>query len=488
MARIELIDTTMRDGNQSLWGATGLTNAMVLQIAPVVDAVGFRALDFITSTHMGVAVRYHKENPWERIRLFHAAAPRTPLGFLTSGLRFVSWEKASSGLLRLAFGRLVQNGISRFQVIDPMNDMDALLAVARLAREQGGREIVAGLTYTLSPIHDDSFFERCAARLVGSLWVDRVYLKDPGGLLTPERTRTLVPAIRARIGTLPLEIHSHCSLGLAPFTYLAGAEAGIDAMHVAVSPAANGSSQPAAERMVANLRALGHTVEVDDASLARMSDYFRALVAAENLPLGQPQEFDAASFQHQVPGGMLTTMRRQLKEINQLEKFPAVLEEVALVRRELGYPIMVTPFSQVVAAQSVMNVISKERYANVPDEVIRYVLGKFGSPPMSVDADVRDRIMNLPRARGLAEEPEMPDVPELRRRFGAHISDEELVLRAVMPGEHVDAMLAAGPSRVSYHPSSSAPLRLIRELTKRRDLSYVSISKGDFHLELRSSR
>jgi oxaloacetate decarboxylase alpha subunit len=485
MARIELIDTTIRDGNQSLWGATAITNAMAIQIAPVINQVGFHALDFITSTSIGVAVRFHKENPWERIRRFHAAAPNTRLGFLTSPLRFISWQTVSGSVMRLAFQLLVRNGITRFQVIDPMNNMGALLGVARIAREEGVEEIVAGLTFTVSPVHDDAFYAKCAGELVGSPYVDRVYLKDPGGLLAPERTEPLVTAVRSQIGGLPLELHSHCSLGFAPFSYLEAVQAGVTALHVAVGPVANGTSHPSAERIVANLRAMGHTIDIDDEALAKVSTYFRDLAIAEGLPIGQPTEFDATALQHQVPGGMLTTMRRQLSEIRQSDKFPAVLEEVARVRRDLGYPIMVTPFSQVVAGQAVMNVLSAERYANVPDEVIRYALGKFGAPPLPIDSDVRDRILNRPRARELAVEPNMAEVSELRRSLGANVPDEVLLLRAVMPAEQVDGMLAAGPGPTTYDPLSRSLVRAVKEFSQRKDFSFISVTKPKFSIQLK---
>lgn len=488
MAKIDLIDTTIRDGNQSLWGATGLTNGMIHEIAPIIDAVGFHALDFVTSTHLGTTVRYHKENPWERIRRFHERAPNTRLGFLTSGLRFISWETASMGLMELALSVLVKNGVSRFQVVDPMNNMDSIVTMAKIARKVGGEEIVAGVTYTVSEIHDDAYFSACAKKLAKLKEIDRIYLKDPGGLLMPERARGLIPAIKQAIGGKPLEIHSHCNLGLAPISYLEAANGGAVGLHVAVSAAANGSSQPSAERIISNLKAYGHTVDVDEDALARVGEYFSDLARAEGLPVGQVQEFDAAAFKHQIPGGVLGTMRRQLAEIKQLHKLDAVINEVEQVRKDLGYPIMVTPFSQVVVAQSVMNVISPERYANVPDEVIRYATGKFGTPSFPIDGNVLDRIASLPRAKELASEPPMPDIDGLRAKLGRHLSDEELVLRAVMPSDQVDAMLANGGGRRSYNPKTKPMISLIKSLAARKDIDYVEVRKDDFSLTLKSDQ
>jgi oxaloacetate decarboxylase alpha subunit len=484
MAHIELIDTSLRDGNQSLWGATGLDTSKVLAIAPVLDKVGFAAIDFLSSTHMAVAVRFKRENPWERLRLMRQAMPRTPLQFLTTGMRFISWELAHPELMRLAFRLLVRNGIRRFAAMDAMNDMEALLAVAEAIRAEGGERIVAALTYSVSPVHTDEHYIACARRLAQSAAIDAFYLKDPGGLLTPERAATLIPLLRASAGSLPFELHSHSTIALADFSYLEAARLGAQALHVAVGPLGNGTSQPPAERTIANLRAQGHTVGTDDTALKRVGDYFHRLAEAEGLPGGQPQAFDAGYFRHQVPGGMVGTTQRQLAEIGLLDRLPAALDEVARVRQELGYPIMVTPFSQIVVTQAVMNVTAAERYGTVPDEVIRYVSGRFGKPTVPVDPDVLDKILSSPRARKLQDEPPMPDIQELRRRLPAGIDDEELVLRAVMPQEQVDAMLAAGPARRHYDPGVKPVLSLIEQLARRSDLSQVCVEKPGLRLVL----
>ncbi|MBO0834728.1 MAG: biotin carboxyl carrier protein, partial [Actinobacteria bacterium] len=243
MADIGLVDVSVRDGNQSLWGATGLRTAHIVQIAPVLDRIGLRALDFTTSTHMGVAVRTHREDPWERIRLTRAAMPHTPLQFMGSGLRFISWEPVHRDLIRLAYRCLVRAGMERFVVLDPMHDTAAMMQSARDIREAGGTQIVGALTYTLSAVHDDSFYAGLAGQMAASPDFDRVYVKDPAGLLTPDRARTLFPAVRAAIGErMPLELHSHCTIGLSPLTYLTAAELGVDVLQVACGPLANGTS------------------------------------------------------------------------------------------------------------------------------------------------------------------------------------------------------------------------------------------------------
>jgi oxaloacetate decarboxylase (Na+ extruding) subunit alpha len=487
MADIQLLDVSIRDGNQSLWGAMSFTTPQILSIAPVMDRVGFRALDFTSSTHMGVAVRTHKENPWERIRMAHAAMPNTPLQFIGTGLRFISWESQHPDFMQIVYDRLVANGVSRFVVLDPMHDADALLASARMIRKAGATEIIAALTYTLSDFHDDAFYAKFAARVSKSPHIDRAYIKDPSGLLTPERARTLIPAVRAQLGRVPLELHSHCTIGLSALSYMAAAELGVEVLQVACGPLANGSSLPNAQRVVANLRELGHTVKIDDRTLAMVADYFTRLAEAEELPPGTPQEYDASFLRHQVAGGVMTTTRRQLAELGLEDRFAEVIREVTQVRAELGYPIMVTPFPQIVCTQALYNIIGGERYGNVSDQVIRYVLGKFGRPTVEIDSNVRDRILSHPRARELAGEPPPLPPQELRKRFKPEISDDEFLLRAVMPAEEVDAMLAAGPARRHYNPDMQPVFKLLRELQTRPAASDIVIEKPGFRLELHSS-
>jgi oxaloacetate decarboxylase alpha subunit len=481
---LQFIDTTLRDGNQSLWGATGLRTGMMMEIAPVMDRVGYHALDFSTSTHMAVTVRFHKENPWERIRKMKALMPRTPLSFLSTGMRFISWETAHPELMALSYRLLVNSGIERFMVMDPMNNMQAVIDSSRAIHVAGAAEIVGAVVYTVSPIHDDTLFASLARKLAAEPSIKRIYLKDPGGLLTPERARTLLPALKKAVGTKPLELHSHCTIGLAPFTYAEAHTLGVEALHTAARPLGNGTSQPALENVVSNLNSQGTSVDLDMEAAGRVSTYFSSLAKAEGLPIGVAQEYDMRYFQHQLPGGMIGTMKRQLREMRQEHRLSEVFEEVERVRGELGFPIMVTPFSQVVGTMAVMNVLAPERYANVPDEVIRYVLGLFGTPPAPMDANVRDRIEQLPRARELANQPGMPELSELRKRFDRRLSDEEFLLRATMPQEQVDAMVAAGPCRPNYNPALSPVEKLMGELSKRPDVTHAKVEQAGFKLEL----
>ena len=484
MADIQLVETSLRDGNQSLWAALGIDTARTLSIAPVMDRVGFKAIDFTTSTHMGVAVRYKREDPWERIRLMAEATPRTPLQFMSTGFRFIAWDTASPEFMQLAFRTLARNGIRRFNLADPMNDVDAQIAGARMVKEVGGEFVIAALVYTLSPIHDDAHYVDAARRLAACPDIDALYIKDPGGLLLPQRARTLIPAIKAVIGDKALELHSHCTIGLAELAYMEAPDHGVSAVQCASGAAADGNSNPPSERVVANLRALGHRIDIDDAALAEVGSYFTRLAEAEGLQVGRPMAFDAAYLRHQLPGGVVGTMRRHLAEARLSHVEGAVIAELARVREELGWPIVMTPFAQMILTMAVMNVTGKERYGVIPDEVIRYALGRFGRPNIPIDPNVMDRIMSLPRTKEIRAEPPMASVAELRRKVGPNLSDEEFLLRATMPANLVDAMEAAGPAPREYDPQLRPVLQLIRELCAQRDLADVVVQKPGFSLHL----
>ncbi len=485
MANLKIVETSLRDGNQSLWAALGIDTARTLTIAPVMDRVGFKAIDFTTSTHLGVAVRYKKEDPWERIRLMAKATPNTPLQFLSTGFRFISWETASPEFMKLAFATLVKNGIRRFALADPMNNADSNIACARMIKQVGGEYVVAALVFTVSPIHDDAHYMERARKLAASPDVDAIYIKDPGGLLTPLRARIMIPAIKAAMGDKPLELHSHCTIGLGELVYMDAPGWGVSTVQCASGAASDGISNPPAERVVANLRELGHQIDIDDEALAEVGRYFTRLAEAEGLPVGRSQAFDAAYYHHQLPGGMTGTMRRHLAENKLAHLESAVIEELGRVRQELGWPIVMTPFSQMLLTQAVMNVTGNERYAIVPDEVIRYALGRFGKPNLPMAPEVMERIDSMPRTRELRQEPHMPPLAELRKRIGPELCDEEFLLRSTMPAEQVDAMKAAGPALQTYNPDAAPVINLLRRLIAHRDIARLSVEKPGFKLELK---
>ncbi len=445
---------------------------MMAEIAPVTDRVGFHAIDFTSSTHMLMAVRAHAEDPWERIRAVRDRMPETPLGFITPGMRFMAWERAPIDVMRLALRCVIRNGIRRVWVSESMNDVETDLRVSRMAKEEGADEVLVGLVYSISPVHSDEYYAARAREIAASADVDVLNLKDPGGLLTPERVRTLVPALRAAAPELPLEVHSHCTATMAPLVYLESARLGASFVCTAVRPLANGTSQPSAEQTVANLRAEGFAVELDEDALGEMSAYFSALAARIGRPVGVPAEYDVSIYRHQLPGGMTATLRRQLREVGLESRWDEVLAEIPRVREELGWPIMVTPLSQFVGVQAFLNVTTGVRYSQIPDEVVKYVLGQYGPTPGELDPDVAATVLASPKAEQFAREEHRFDLGEARARYGDKISDELLLLRMMLPADQVDAMLAhrgAGAPAPARHPVVSLvegiTQRTLREIT-----------------------
>jgi len=463
---IGLVDTTVRDGHQSLWSADALTTAMIAEIAPVMDRVGFRAIDFTSSTHMAMAVRTHAEDPWERIRTVRALMPETPLGFITPGMRFMAWQRAPVDVMRLALACVIRSGIRRIWVAESMNDVETDLRIARIAKQEGADEVLVGLVYSISPVHTDDYYAARAREIAASADVDVLNLKDPGGLLTPERVRTLVPALRAATPALPLEVHSHCTATMAPLVYLESVRLGASFVCTAVRPLANGTSQPSAEQTIANLRAEGFEVELDEGALAEMSAYFTALAARIGRPVGVPAEYDVSIYRHQLPGGMTSTLRRQLREVGLESRWEDVLAEIPRVREELGWPIMVTPLSQFVGVQAFLNVTTSRRYEQIPDEVVKYVLGQYGPPPGELDPEVVATVLASPKAEQLRREERRLDLDEARARFGEGISDELLLLRMMLPPEQVEAMLA-GPKMRESAPARHPIVTLVDGLAQR---------------------
>jgi oxaloacetate decarboxylase alpha subunit len=460
---IRIVDTSVRDGNQSLWAAAGVTTGMVEAVGPLLDRIGLEALDFTSSTNLSMGVKFHNENPWERIARTRAVMPNTHLAAITTGMRFMSWEKASETVFRMSLRLMAKHGLSRLQIAEPMNDVDITLRVAQWAKEEGIEQVVAAVVFTESPVHTDDRYRSNTLAYANSPFIDSIYLKDPGGLLTAERVSQLVPVMRVAAGEKTLELHSHCTTGAAPHLYLVGAELGIDVLHTGLGPLSNGTAQPSFEHLVANLDALGIPVDADREAAAAAADMLQSFADAQGLKAGVPSEYDLSFHVHQVPGGMMGTMKRQLSEIGMLDALPQVIEEAGRVRGELGYPIMVTPFSQFVGSQALMNVLAErsgqERYSRIPDEVLKFVLGHFGTPEGPILPEVLQRVADMPRSKELSVPVVEKSLDELHTeyatKFGRTLTEEELMLRLVLPAEQLDGMLTSGPAP-AWKPGSRA--------------------------------
>lgn len=439
---VGIIDTTLRDAQQCLW-ATRMTTPMMLPIADQMERAGFDMIDFMAPVTFDVCVRYLKENPWERARLMRRKFATTPLRGYTRSKSLVGFNLVSDDVVLLWVERLIANGFGAVGTLDALFDVDNMCLSLKRVKELGGYAFGA-LVFCESPVHTDEVYARTAKALVEQADIDAVMIKDSGALLTPDRVRTLVPALREAIGERPIELHGHCTTALAPLVYLEAVKLGVDQVHTAIAPLASGPAQPSIQNTLRNLDVIGVDTRIDREAIDSVSAYLAELAEREGKPVGQPQEYEAFHFQHQMPGGMMENWRFQLKQAGLLDRFDEILEEIARVRAELAWPIMVTPFSQIIAVQAMMNVVKEERYEVVADEVKLYALGHFGKLLAPVDPEVLDRIVengspDIPlKPRTLPE-----TLPGMRGKF-PQADDDELLLRCMFPGNEVDEMLAAG--------------------------------------------
>ena len=483
MKRIHLIDTTIRDGNQSLW-ATLMTTAEALPALEDMDHAGFLHLDVHSALHVDVCVRFLHEDPFERVRLMAARVKHTPLrmGFRSGNITGFS-TRLSDDFVDLWVRTWRRCGIDVFWCHDGLIDTDNIGRNVSIVKRHGGFG-VAPLTFTDSPVHTDAMYARKTREVIESYGADTVMIKDSAGLLTVDRMRTLVPAVLSAAGTVPVEIHSHCVTGLGPLVCLEAVKLGVDRVHTAIAPLADGASHPSAAQMSRNLRTLGYTVDVDDRRIAKVSDYLFAVAKRTHRPVGAPAQYDAFHYKHQVPGGMLANFQVQLRQAGMLDKLDAVLEEISRVRVELGWLLMVTPFSQVIGVQAMLNVVTGERYKVVPDEVKRYALGHYGAPPAPIDPDVLDKIV-ANGSKAIPEtvaEPE-PVIPRLRTTY-PNATDEELILRHLFAPRLIEAVGPALPSGVADISIRHPLVYLLDELRRRPPVARLRITKGDRSVDL----
>ena len=483
MSEIHFVDTTLRDGQQSLW-ALGMKTGAMLAIAEQMDQAGFESLEFFVSIMIKKYVREHKENPWiwmrEGAKRFRRTRLRYHGGLRSSG----SFEKLPGAVTKLLIERAISCGITLTRTSDSWNDFQSLQGEVDELRAMG-METIVNLIYSVSPRHSDDYYAQ-KTREAAAIRPYRICFKDVGGLLVPDRARTLIPVILQNAGDVPVEFHAHCNNGLAPLCYLEAVKIGIKTLHTAIPPLANGSSQPAVQTMVKNLRALGHAPVINGAALPPVEEYLTAVAKRKGLPLGKPLAYEHDQYLHQVPGGMISNLRHQLHLVAMEDKLQATLEEAARVRAEFGYPIMVTPLSQFVTTQAAINVIVGERYKEVTDQVIQYALGLWGKEaPAVMDPDVKDTILSRSRAkeyRGWVP-PEL-SLEDVRSRFGGpSVSDEELILRVYAGPGPVKAMQAAGQPKPDL--TANQPLiSLIAELSKKKRFTHIAIGKGGLALSL----
>ncbi len=466
---IRLIDVTLRDAHQCLW-ATRMTTAMMKELAPRLDRAGFEAIDLVGGAVFDVCVRYLREDPWERMRILSSWVTETPLIVHTRGQSLFTFEFFADDVVELAAERFAANGIRYHTPYDALNDMRNLEIPIKAAK-RNGLYVAGGLVYTFSPVHTDAYYVAKVRDLIRH-GVDAVFLKDASGLLTPERIATLVPAIKKALGERPLQIHTHCNSGLAPYVVLQAVEHGVDVVHTATSTLANGVSHSPTERVARNLRRRGHNVAIDLTLVEEVAERLRYIADKEDKPVGTPNEYDEFHFQHQCPGGMVSNLAYQLETMGLKGRLEEILEEAWHVREDLGYPIVVSPFAQYIVTQAVLNVVGRDkgaaRYQTVPDEVRLYVRGGYGEIAGRIDANLYDRITRGAepiKVRPGALVP--PALARLRTARGPFASDDDLLLAAFYDDGQYRALKDAGPIRTDYPLMETPLLTLVKELSNR---------------------
>ncbi len=484
--RLRFVDVTTRDGHQSLW-ATRMTNAMILPIVDQMDRVGFDWINLEGGAVFDVCVRFLHEDPWERMRLVAERVSRTPVDIMTRGQSLFTFRFFADDVVALTIRRIRANGMQRITVYDALNDTRNLALSIAVGREEG-LHVCAGLVYTLSPVHTDAYYQQVARELV-ALGADSVMIKDPSGLLLPERVRTLVPALKQVIGSVPLELHSHSLSGMAEPCYLAAAPLGVDVLHTASEPLASGASLPPTRYCARHLEREGLTNRLSMDGLDVMTDYFTGVATRHGFPMGAPLRYDPSLYRHQVPGGMISNLRTDLARMGISDREQEILEEAEQVRVDLGYPILVSPFAQFVVTQAMLNVLGGERYRTVPDELRRYVLGHYGRLASVVDPMIADRVLSSAPAgtepfEGRAGELIAPALPDLRRDRGPFDSDDDLLLAAFYSEPEL-AGLRDARGREPEPVSGGTPLaQLVEGLRKGPPGQQISVQRPGLRLSV----
>jgi len=424
--KIELTDTVLRDAHQSLL-ATRMRTDDMLPVAAKLDAVGYWSLETWGGATFDASLRYLKECPWERLHRLRDAIPRTRFQMLMRGQNVVGYRNYPDDVVEQFVAHAAAGGIDVFRIFDAMNDVRNM-QTAIAAALRAGKIVEGTICYTMSPVHSVDYFVALGERLA-ELGVQIICLKDMAGMLAPYPAAEIITKLKARVA-LPLHLHSHCTAGLAPMTYMMAIEAGADILDTALSPLAHGASQPATEAVVAALRGTPHDTGLDLTLLGELAEYFHGVRRKySEFESDVSNQIKTDVLVSQIPGGMLSNLVAQLRQAKMENKLPAVLAEMPKVREDLGYPPLVTPTSQIVGSQAALNVMTGKRYSVVPTETTNYVRGLYGTPPGAINEAVRAKILG--KQEPLTCRPAdllPPGLEEARREIGSLARNEEDVL------------------------------------------------------------
>ena len=387
--RIRITDTTLRDAHQSLW-ATRMRTAEMLPILEQLDDVGFHSLECWGGATFDACLRFLDEDPWERLRVIRNHVHRTPLQMLLRGQNLVGYRHYGDEIVRRFVHKAAENGIDVFRVFDALNDVRNFETTAAAVKETG-KHFQGAVVYTISPVHSLDHYVEVAHSLV-DMGADSICIKDMAALLSPFYAEQLITRLRTEVA-VPIQLHCHYIGGLAPMTYLKAIEAGVDVIDTATVPMAFGNSQPATEMVVTALIGTPYDSGLDLEKLFDIAKYFEGVRLESGHERGVTSLTHMQVYSHQVPGGMISNLQSQLTEQNALDRLPEVLEEIPVVRAEVGFPPLVTPMSQIVGTQAVLNVLSGKRWHIVPDEMKAYLRGRYGAAPGPVSQEVVERVL-----------------------------------------------------------------------------------------------
>lgn len=389
---IKITETSLRDGHQSLI-ATRLTTEEILPIIAEMDKVGYHSMEVWGGATFDTCLRFLNEDPWERLRKIRATVKNTKLQMLSRGQNILGYKNYPDDIVERFLKNAIFEGIDIVRVFDALNDIRNLKKSIDVIKKEGAH-CQCAISYTISPVHTTEYYINLIKNFENE-GADSICIKDMSGILLPYEAYNLVKAIK-EVTDLPLEFHTHCTSGVAQMAMLKAIEAGIDIVDTAISPLSSGTSQPATESLVFTLQGTEYDPNLNTESLDKTAEYFKEVMkkyqdnGTYNMKVLMTEP---KTLQYQIPGGMLSNLLQQMKSLNAIDKFDAVLAEVPKVREDLGYPPLVTPMSQMVGAQAVFNVISGQRYNIIPTEIKNYVKGLYGSPAAPISKDIQEKII-----------------------------------------------------------------------------------------------
>lgn len=432
MEQVKITETALRDGHQSLI-ATRLRTDEILPILDKMDKAGYHALEVWGGATFDSCLRFLNEDPWERLRKIRSVVKNTKLQMLLRGQNLLGYKHYADDVVEEFIKKSVENGIDIIRVFDALNDVRNLETSIKTIKKAGAH-CQCAISYTTSKVHTIEYYIELSKKMV-ELGADSICIKDMAGILTPYSAYNLVKRLKEAV-SVPLELHTHCTSGIAEMTYLKAVEAGVDIIDTAISPFSGGTSQPATESMVVTLMEGERAPKFDIKLLSEIADHFKPIrdkYREEGILNPKVMDTEPNTLTYQVPGGMLSNLLSQLKGQNALDKYEEVLKEVPRVREDLGFPPLVTPLSQMVGTQSVFNVLTGERYKMVPKEIKEYVRGFYGKTPAPINEEVRRKIigdeeMNLKRPADLLD----PEIEKYRAEIGDMAKSTEDLLSYIL--------------------------------------------------------